>query len=131
MERRGKESRKKWEVQGRKEKKKRKGRRRELKRNRGGRVEGQKKDVEEKEQMGDRGIEREDVQIKTMVGTKMINGMWKFVSLFKLYSFRLVTHFLCMHIWSLNSRACRCLMTWQESVLSSYHKGPGTELRSS
>lgn len=43
--------------------------------------------------MGDGGIIREDVEIKTMVGTKMINVMWKFVSLFKLYLFYLFTHF--------------------------------------
>lgn len=54
--------------------------------------------------MGDGRIEREDVEIKTMVRTKMINVMWKFVSLLKLYSFYSFTHFFCVCIHeSLNS----------------------------
>lgn len=50
--------------------------------------------------MGDGGIDREEeVEYETTAGTKMINVTCKFLFLllFKLHSFYVFTHFLCMH----------------------------------
>lgn len=86
---------------------------RELKRKRGGKRRGTKERCRRgvKGQTGDGGTEREEVEYETIAGAKMINAMWKFFLPLRSYIHSIYLLLcVCMH-QSLNSCACKCLMT--------------------